>query len=144
MNKNRWFYVEEHNVQLPDEYDSIYHALEPFWGIRPDDLARMETEWEGHEDTYTIGKVKDGHINILNYTLKDGDETRINLLNAGFEFIDLLEDVQDKIPPFRAVFSPHDNPNLPTDWELKEMALSAAARGKCEFVPFVPFVARFM
>ncbi|KAF8184821.1 glycosyl transferase family 90-domain-containing protein [Pholiota molesta] len=40
--------------------------------------------------------------------------------------IELLEDVDHLLPPFRAVFSPHDNPNLPTDYELKRQALRAA------------------
>ncbi|KAG6858802.1 hypothetical protein C0991_001924, partial [Blastosporella zonata] len=43
--------------------------------------------------------------------------------------MDILSDVEDSIPPFRAVFSPHDNPNLHTDWELKDQALKHAAAG---------------
>lgn len=43
-----------------------------------------------------------------------------------------LEDVEEFIPPFRAVFSPHDNPNLHTDIELKKQALKHAAAGTCK------------
>lgn len=128
----RWFYVEQNKVQLPDEYDQIYRDLEPFWGMDPADLQRLEYEWEGHGDTYTIGKVDGSPIDIVNFTLPEGIDVQERLLQGGYEFIELLEEVQEFIPPFRAIFSPHDNPNLPLDYELKSMALEAAAAHTCE------------
>lgn len=32
---HRRAFVEQHNVQLPDEYDIIREKLEPFWAVRP-------------------------------------------------------------------------------------------------------------
>lgn len=128
---NRWSYVEENNVQLPDEYDQIYHDLEPFWGINPKDLRDLQSEWEGHKDSYTLGKTRGTPIGVVNFTLEDRDNLQYHLLNGAFELIALLNDVHKSIPPFRAVFSPHDNPNLHTDYELKSMALKAAAANKC-------------
>ncbi|KAF9450836.1 glycosyltransferase family 90 protein [Macrolepiota fuliginosa MF-IS2] len=127
-----WAYVQKHNVQLPDEYDQIYSDLEPFWGIHPRDLQAIQAEWEAHEDSYTLGKdTSDAPIDILNFTFGgDRPDEKVHLLNPGFEVIELLEDIQEYIPPFRAVFSPHDNPNLFTDWELRDMAVKAAAQGK--------------
>ncbi|PPQ99419.1 hypothetical protein CVT24_005406 [Panaeolus cyanescens] len=51
-------------------------------------------------------------------------------LNGAFNIFDMLADVQDHIPPFRAVFSPHDNPSLLRDWKNREEALKAAQMGK--------------
>lgn len=131
LTENRWTYVEENNVQLPDEYDQIYRDLEPFWGMDPKDLQNIETEWEGEADTYTIGKVADGPIKLVNYTLPGQEEARFDLAGGAFQIMELLEDVEEFIPPFRAIFSPHDNPNLHTDFELKTEALKHAAAGTC-------------
>ncbi|KAG6883534.1 hypothetical protein C0993_005630 [Termitomyces sp. T159_Od127] len=123
-----WAYVQKHNVQLPDEYDQIHADLEPFWGMHPRDLQRLEREWGKHADSYTIGKTAaEDRIAILDYviTSKSGHD----LKGGAYEVMELLKDVEHAIPPFRAVFSPHDNPNLHTDWELKDQALKHAAAG---------------
>ena len=57
------------------------------------------------------------------------------------EVIDTLKDVQQWLPPFRAVFSPHDNPNMFTDWEVKSMMVRAAGAGKCACFPSHSFPA---
>ncbi|KAG6827890.1 hypothetical protein H0H92_010053 [Tricholoma furcatifolium] len=124
-----WAYVEKHGVQLPDEYDQIYEDLEPFWGMDPRDLQRMQEEWEDHRDSYTLGKADNSPIYVVNSSLPDDEQARRVLGGPAYEFMDLLRDVEDSIPAFRAVFSPHDNPNLPTDWELKHQALEHAAAG---------------
>ncbi|KAJ6629381.1 hypothetical protein B0H10DRAFT_2208785 [Mycena sp. CBHHK59/15] len=111
-----WYYAEEHSVQLPDEYDQIAADLEPFWGMDPRDLQAIQREWEAHKDSYTIGKFADEDgISMLNFTLPADEEVRFTLATGAFQVIELLVDVERYIPPFRAVFSPHDNPNLATD-----------------------------
>ncbi|KAG6817367.1 hypothetical protein H0H87_009554 [Tephrocybe sp. NHM501043] len=124
-----WKYVQEHNVQLPDEYDQIYEDLEPFWGMDPLDLQRIQSEWEAHSDSYTLGKAEGSPITMVNSSLPGNAKVQHDLSLGAYEVMELLEDVEDAIPPFRAVFSPHDNPNLPTDWELKDQALRHAAAG---------------
>lgn len=52
------------------------------------------------------------------------------MYSAG-QLITLLQEVESHIPAFRAIFWPHDNPALLTDWELKQSALDAAKAGKC-------------
>jgi len=128
---SRWLYCEENNVQLPDEYDRIYHDLEPYWGMDPVDLNRLQAEHESHKESYTIGKTEDSEITLVASALAEpgpGSPRRAHLSQAK-EIMGLLTDVQKSIPPFRAVFSPHDTPNMPTDWELKAQALQAAAAG---------------
>ncbi|RDB30050.1 Beta-1,2-xylosyltransferase 1 [Hypsizygus marmoreus] len=124
-----WAYVEENDVQLPDEYDQICKDLEPYWGMNPKDLQEIEREWEGHADSYTIGKNAQGSIQLVNYTLPGNEDVRSDLAGGAFQIMELLEDVEEFIPPFRAVFSPHDNPNLHTDYELRTEALKHAAAG---------------
>lgn len=42
----RWEYVQQHRVLLPDEYDRIYHDIEPFWAIEPTELAKSQSQLE--------------------------------------------------------------------------------------------------
>lgn len=127
----RWAYVQEHNVQLPDEYDQIYRDLEPFWGMNPTDLQRIQRGWEAHVDSFTVGKdTFDEPISLKNHTFDDIGPN--SLAKGAYELMDLLEEVQDSIPPFHAVFSPHDNPNLLTDRVFKNAAIRAAKEGTCK------------
>ena len=129
----RWFYCKKHNVQLPDEYDRIYHDLEPFWGINPVDLNRLQTEHEVQRDSFTLGKTNDSEVKLVTWALPNPDEG-FNLeyhLGKAKEIARMLDEVAQFIPPFRAVFSPHDNPTTTTDWELKTHALQAAAARTC-------------
>lgn len=102
--------------------------------MNPVDLRRLQAEHESHLDSYTIGKTaKDEDISILKVSFSyNGPGTPASAhRNQAQEMIDTLKDVQDFLPPFRAVFSPHDNPNLFTDWEVKSQMLRAAGAGKC-------------
>jgi hypothetical protein len=116
-------------VQLPDEYDQIYHDLEPFWGVDPLDLQVLQSEQEEAKWSFTIGKEKSGPIGFLHEVLPK--DRREELFSRARGVIDLLKDVEHLIPPFRAVFSPWDNPNLLSNHETKAAALEAAAVRTC-------------
>ncbi|KLO20351.1 hypothetical protein SCHPADRAFT_816612 [Schizopora paradoxa] len=124
-----WNYVVENDVRLPDEYDQIYRDLEPFWGIDPVDLIASQRAWEGHRDSWTIGKDHpDAPVTYLNSSLPEGMlpyflERRISPL------LELMGDLWRHVPPFHATFSPHDAPNERVDWTWKAAALDAAKRG---------------
>ncbi|KAJ7721132.1 glycosyl transferase family 90-domain-containing protein [Mycena metata] len=111
-----WGYAIANNVQLPDEYDQIDRDLAPFYGVDQVEMQRVQREWEAHADSYTIGKdsAKEG-LAMLNFTLPADERVRFELASGGFQLIELLREVEGALPPFRAVFSPHDNPNLVLD-----------------------------
>ncbi|KAJ7721119.1 glycosyl transferase family 90-domain-containing protein [Mycena metata] len=125
-----WGYAMANNVQLPDEYDQIDRDLAPFYGVDPVEVQRVQREWEAHADSYTIGKdsAKEG-LAMLNFTLPADERVRFELASGGFQLIELLREVEGALPPFRAVFSPHDNPNLVLDYQLRQQALDAAKKG---------------
>ncbi|KAJ7457208.1 glycosyl transferase family 90-domain-containing protein [Mycena galericulata] len=126
-----WAYASVHAVPLPDEYDQIDHDLAPFYGVAPRDLQAIQRDWEAHADSYTIGKnTTDEGLSMLNFTLPEDEDVRLELASGAFQIIELMAEVERELPPFRAVFSPHDNPNLVTDYELKQQALVAAAKGE--------------
>ncbi|KDQ51342.1 glycosyltransferase family 90 protein [Jaapia argillacea MUCL 33604] len=124
-----WEYVERNNVQLPDEYDQIYTDLEPFWGINPSDLNTLATAWENHKDTYVLGKSSPSSpVAVLKTSFNDDGQSEF-LLGGANDLIRVLEEVQERLPEFRIVGSPHDNPNLVKNWELMRKAVEAASAG---------------
>ncbi|TFK26212.1 hypothetical protein FA15DRAFT_667705 [Coprinopsis marcescibilis] len=128
-----WRYAKRHNVQLPDEYNQIHQDLEPFWGMDPKQLQFIQREYETRGDSYTVGKdVPNSPLRMLRGSVTSAEDERIaNQLHDGADMIaDLLREVEQDLPSFRATFSPHDNPNLLSDWELREEAIQAAKRGE--------------
>ncbi|KAG2123705.1 glycosyltransferase family 90 protein [Suillus cothurnatus] len=108
-----WAYVQKHNVQLPDEYDQINTDLAPYWGIIPERLQAIQLAHEGHVQSYTLAKsTPSGPIHIGNESLPADQDDRRVLLTGAIQLMDLMKGVQDELPLFRAVFSPHDNPNV--------------------------------
>lgn len=133
-----WKYVQEHNVQLPDEYDQIHHDLQPLWGIKPANLRKIQAEWEHHQDTYTLGKEEGGPVLIAADKLPEDPAKRENLLIGGNEMAKLLMDIGHSLPPFRAVFSPHDSASIFINYQTRSMTLKAAATGEALDVKELP------
>lgn len=80
-----------------------------------------------------MGKdVAEDLLGIVNTTSPADENVKYEQTKGANYVIDVLADVEEYLPPFRAVFSPHDNPNLHSDWELREEALDAARHGKCK------------
>ncbi|KDQ62410.1 glycosyltransferase family 90 protein [Jaapia argillacea MUCL 33604] len=122
-----WEYVQEHNVQLPDEYDQIFLDLEPFWGVKPADLhALMGTHLENTTESYTVVK-SEGNPELMVLAGSLREDQRQGHLETAYLWIDLLNEVQHHLPPFKAVFSPRDNPRTFGDQRIKSMATTAAA-----------------
>ena len=125
--------MTKHNVQLPDEYDSIFHDLEPFWGIHPRDLIHIRDEMESRKDSYTLARTNGTRIGVVKYALPDEDYNR--LIRNSEPVLDLFRDIEEFLPPLRAVFSPHDSPALLSDYGVKAAVLSAAQSETCTFPP---------
>ncbi|KAF7377994.1 SPX domain-containing protein [Mycena sanguinolenta] len=83
------------------------------------------------------GMTRKRQLAMLNFTLPADERVRLELAAGGFQIIDMLREapgVEEALTEvglgeWRAVFSPHDNPNLVLDHELREMALEAARKG---------------
>ncbi|KAF8547496.1 hypothetical protein OG21DRAFT_1424729 [Imleria badia] len=122
-----WEYVVKHRVQLPDEYDEIFHDIEPFWGIDPHELANSLQELETRNGVITVQKTDDQpRFEIVSSNLPENKP----YLPARIEkILAFVRDVEHELPPLRVAFSPHDNPELVSDWQIKSMALEAAENG---------------
>jgi len=127
---HRWAYVAKNNVQLPDEYDQINSDLAPFWGMEPARLQAIQRDWEGHVHSYTLGKSSPkGPFHIANETLPDDKHERRRLLDGAYRMVGLMKEVEEDLPLFRAVFSPHDNPNVFVTEEMRSRAVDAGKAG---------------
>ncbi|KAJ7653078.1 glycosyl transferase family 90-domain-containing protein [Mycena polygramma] len=125
-----WAYTAVHNVPLPDEYDQIDADLAPFHGVEPAQLQKAQRAWEAHVHSYTLGKDRKGDgLGMLNATLPEEEAVREDLASPGMQIIELMREVEKELPVFRAVFSPHDSPNMIFEHELRQDALAAAKKG---------------
>lgn len=130
---SRWRYAQAHDVQLPDEYDFIWRDLEPFWGIDPADLLSIQEQQERIPDSFIIGKNDTSRLGLLGTAFSEPEKAKERNLFRGLdEMLNLLKPVDEHLPNFRAVFSPHDNPNLLSDYHVKKAVLDAAAAGRCK------------
>ena len=136
----RWDYVVRHRVQLPDEYDEIFEDIEPFWGIDPHELARTQQELEMRDGVVTVQKT-DAHprLQVVRSTLP---QDRQNLQAGIKKIVALLSEVEQDLPPLRFTVSPFDNPSMLSDWQVKTMALEAAANGTSTSARFFAFRTR--
>ncbi|KIK25676.1 glycosyltransferase family 90 protein [Pisolithus microcarpus 441] len=122
-----WDYVVKHDVLLPDEYDEIYHDIEPYWGMHPEDLADAERGLEERDDIIVVAKTPgNDKLEIVHTTLKKNPSAFIARIS---NILKLLEEVEHDLPPLRMSFSPHDNPNMLSDWRIKSMVMEAAKSG---------------
>ena len=83
----------------------------------PVDLRKLQSEREKQKDTYTIGKIQGSTIGLVATTLEEespGKPKRSHIQRAD-EVIQTLQNVSDFIPPFRAVFTPHDFAQIPVN-----------------------------
>ncbi|KAI6096328.1 glycosyl transferase family 90-domain-containing protein [Pisolithus croceorrhizus] len=122
-----WEYVVRHDIQLPDEYDEIYHDIEPYWGLDAADLARSVEELGTWDDIFTVVKTSSNSgLAIVNSTVPESNRILRDRIEA---IIDLTKDFGVDLPPMRIQLSPRDDPRMHTDWRIREMALSAARNG---------------
>jgi len=53
---DEWYrFAHKNGVQLIDEYDTIYHSLLPFWGLKPATIRARVREALGYDDNALIG-----------------------------------------------------------------------------------------
>lgn len=127
----RWNYIVKHNVQLPDEYDQIYHDIEPFWGMKPAYVREQQAAWEADREVGSYTIVNEDHIVYLggNTMPKNEENVANDRANA---MMALLREVQEWLPDFRATLNAHDAPYQFVGYEMKSEAADSASISECE------------
>lgn len=130
---DRWYkFAQRKRVQLIDEYDTIYHSLLPFWGLRPATIRARVREALGFDGNALIGiLIRDGKAVHVQGGPEWQQEATVGMMK---EFIKLLPDID-------LAFNIHDEPRVvvPHD-ELSRLIATAldtnmpAARANTERV----------
>ncbi|KAG8895495.1 Glycosyltransferase Family 90 domain containing protein [Tulasnella sp. 417] len=130
-----WEYVQQHKVLLPDEYDRIYHDIEPFWAIEPAELAKSQSHLETQAGSFTVVS-NAGKISVevqLSSTDPDGVEAvtaNYGLKKRAEDQAELLKAVQEYLPDFRATFANDKLPSQIVTAHMRDAAVQAARQGK--------------
>jgi hypothetical protein len=101
---DKWFaFAKERNVQLIDEYDSIYHSLLPFWALSPATIRGRVKEALGF-----------GPNNLIGLLIRDGKAVHIE---NGQEWqqeatIGMMEKFIQYLPDMDLAFNIHDEPRV--------------------------------
>ena len=102
--------------------------------MEPARLQAIQRDWEGHVHSYTLGKSSpSGPFYIVNETLPDDEYERQRLLDSAHRMVRLMKEVEEDLPLFRAVFGPHDNPNVFLTEEMRSKAVDAGKAGVRKF-----------
>ncbi|KAG8991395.1 Glycosyltransferase Family 90 domain containing protein [Tulasnella sp. 427] len=121
-----WRYIVRHNVQLPDEYDQIFHDLEPFWGMSPAFIQEQQGMWEKDDEVGSYTLVNEDHqVFLAGHTMKPEEEDIA--IDRGAEQLRLLEEIQQWLPDFRATFTAHDVPYQFIGYDMRSEAVDHAS-----------------
>ncbi|WVQ82763.1 hypothetical protein IAT38_004895 [Cryptococcus sp. DSM 104549] len=146
-----WKYVEEHGVQLPDEYDQIHRDLEPFHGLPPKELARLLNTVSAHSGMYTITCPGITHTKLHPHKVgsnkaklrRPSARCTYEIVEKGLNEegkrvarerakaqVELLEGVEDLLEEVKVVYYSHDVPWQFVGHEYKGALEDAASVGE--------------
>ncbi|KAG8534106.1 uncharacterized protein KY384_000950 [Bacidia gigantensis] len=97
-----WEFAKARNVQLIDEYDTIYHSLLPFWGLQPRDVRSRAREALGFDNALLGVYVRDGKV----VTAAGGTEWQQQ------STIGMLKEFVQYLPNIDLPFNVHDEPRV--------------------------------
>jgi len=121
-----WAFVQENNVQLPDEYDAIMQDIEPFHSLPPTifkarahQLAK-DPDFHYGQQAFTMN-VKDGSLEVTGPFRFSGraEETK-----------DLMDGFAHLLPDMHVTFTMHDGPGVVVSGEAKARHIAAARAGR--------------
>ncbi len=82
------------------------------------DLSKIIQEWEGYETHLLIGEEEGHYVELVNYTIHE-PSTHIHILGSAQMLRELLEDVNEFLSLFCAVFLPHGKPEHITETSVE-------------------------
>ena len=129
---DKWYaFAREKGVQLIDEYDSIYHSLLPFWGLKPSLIRSRVNEALGFDNALMGYSIRGGKISqrVLPGGYKDmagwQDKATAGMMKHFVEYLpdmDLAFNLHDE----PRVIVPHDDLSRLVDIAISENVPVAA------------------
>jgi hypothetical protein len=89
----------------------------------------IQRDWGGHVHIHSGSLARLTHFLQMIPSLPDDEQERRTrrLLDGACRLVDSMKEVGEDLPLFRAVFSPHDNPNAFLTAEMKRQAVEAGS-----------------
>lgn len=116
-NFDKWFeFAKSKDVQLIDEYDTIYHSLLPFWALKPSVIRGRAKEALGFDNALMGLLVRDGQV----ISAAGGGEWQQTSTSG------MVKDFVKYLPDMDLPFNVHDEPRviIPHD-DLSRLVTSA-------------------
>lgn len=105
-NFDKWFeFAQSRNVQLIDEFDTIYHSLLPFWAVPPKVIRARAREAMGFDNAVFGLMIRDGKV-----TFSDGGGEGVSWLREATE--GMMSSFVQFLPDMDLVFNTHDEPRV--------------------------------
>lgn len=101
---DKWYdFAKRKGVQLIDEYDTIYHSLLPFWGLKPATIRARAREALGFVDN-----------NLMGLLIREGSAVHVE---GGQEWLQqaavgMMEQFVEYLPDMDLAFNVHDEPRV--------------------------------
>lgn len=103
---DKWFKLaRSRGVQMIDEYDTIYHSLLPFWGLKPAVIRDRVREALGYENSVLGVLIRDGKVTLV----EGGGDGKQWQRDAT---VGMMKDFVQYLPDMDLVFNSHDEPRV--------------------------------
>lgn len=105
-NFDKWYeFAKSKDVQFVDEYDTIYHALLPFWGVKPAVIRARAKEALGFDNALMGLLIRDGKV----VSAAGGSEWQQKSTTG------MVQDFVQHLPDMDLPFNVHDEPRVIVD-----------------------------
>ena len=113
-----WYgFAKRKNVQLVDEYDTIYHSLLPFWALEPNVIRSRITEALGFDGNFLMAlKIRQGEA----VTFEGGEEWQQKAT------LGMMRDFVQYLPDMDLAFNIHDEPRVILPHDILSRLVSIA------------------
>ncbi|CAG8942002.1 unnamed protein product [Penicillium salamii] len=102
---DEWYtFATARNTVLIDEFDTIYHTLQPFWGLQPSTIRSRVREDLGYNNFVMGAAVRDGRVMHLGNTGQQEFQKDAT--------IKILEKFSQWLPDMLLEFNVHDEPRV--------------------------------
>ncbi|KAL4779680.1 hypothetical protein BJX76DRAFT_351597 [Aspergillus varians] len=103
---DKWFkFAQSRDVDLIDEYDTIYHSLLPFWALTPQTIRARAREALGYDNSLFGVLIRDGKVSLSEGLDEEREWQREATLGMIKNFVRYLPDMD-------LVFNAHDEPRV--------------------------------
>ncbi|KHN99479.1 Lipopolysaccharide-modifying protein [Metarhizium album ARSEF 1941] len=100
---DKWFeFARSNKVQLVDEFDTIYHLITPFWGLKPKTIRERAREALGHENALIGVAIRNHQVSHM----EGGMEWQRDATHG------MLRGFLQHLPDMDLAFNVHDEPRV--------------------------------